>query len=199
MFNNEDLILDEDLICEEVDGGREDFSTQAKTRIESQDIVKFEICFSLEPFEDSTKIDVGLYTLKAVLSDNKVMLVYDFINRMKDYTLKKTIKNSFLKKLQNIVSENDFAKFNGKSFYTSGLPDMYGCECSIIYLSDETIYFSNNDESFLNLNQLEEVESLFRNEFKKELKNPDKYSIKETPKDETEIELEDLDIDDDDI
>ena len=67
-------------------------------------------------------------------------------------------------RLQEVVEKYDFAQYNGTSITVSGLPEMYGISIQIVYASGERINISNNQECFLPLEAMEELEMLFRQE-----------------------------------
>lgn len=78
---------------------------------------------------------------------------------------RKTIRfapdEAFMAALQGWVTTHQIAKYNGYFAHVSGLPDMYGAQLEIRYASDETIRASDNQDSFLPLKAMEDLETIF--------------------------------------
>ena len=151
----------------EEDGGvRNDSSYDAPKVIESNLIIAFQCEFSaLAISEEDTYLSGKNYQLEARLKDGAVKGNYHSYGRhgeREDGNF--AADHSFMYRLQEIVAKYDFAQYNGTSITVSGLPEMYGVSLQIVYASGERIYISNNQECFLPLAAMEELEMLFRQE-----------------------------------
>lgn len=67
----------------------------------------------------------------------------------------------FFDALQQIVSQYDFAQFNGQHYTVSGLPPDHGAKLEIRYDSGESIRASDNQSCFIPLEAMEELVELF--------------------------------------
>ena len=148
----------------EEDGGvRNDSSYDAPKVIESNLIIAFQCEFSaLALSEDDTYLSGKNYQLEARLKDGAVKGRYHSYGRYderEDAIF--AADHSFMHKVQEIVEKYDFAQYNGTSITVSGLPDQYGVCLQITYASGESIYAGNNQECFLPLEAMEELEALF--------------------------------------
>ena len=144
---------------DEIDGGvRIDESTDAPKTITSTQIVSFSCEFSTLDLLEESPLGNDVFTLEAVLSDGEVTGSYETY-----LTQKQTFEadEAFMDLLQKIVEQYDLAQYNGTNYRVSGLPDRYGAYLNILYESDEQIYASNNQDCFLPLAAMEELQSLF--------------------------------------
>ena len=151
----------------EEDGGvRNDSSYDAPKVIESNLIIAFQCEFSaLALSEDDTYLSGKNYQLEARLKDGAVKGRYHSYGRYdegEDAIF--AADHSFMHKVQEIVAKYDFAQYNGTSITVSGLPEMYGVSLQIVYASGERIDAGNNQECFLPVAAIEELEMLFRQE-----------------------------------
>ena len=69
--------------------------------------------------------------------------------------------------LYRIVSEYDFAKYNGETYTVAGLPHMYGTMINIDFASGENIYSYDNQGNFIPLDAMRELLALFERYAKK--------------------------------
>ena len=67
----------------------------------------------------------------------------------------------FFDALQQIVSQYDFAQFNGQFYTVAGLPPDHGAVLNIRYDSGESIRASDNQSCFIPLKAMEELVNLF--------------------------------------
>ena len=146
------------------DGGvRNDTSYDAPKVIESNLIISFQCEFSaLAIPEEDTYLSGKNYQLEAVLRDGAVKgryHSYGRYNEREDGNF--AADHSYMYRLQEIVAKYDFAQYNGTSITVSGLPEMYGVSLQIVYASGERIDASNNQECFLPVAAMEELEMLF--------------------------------------
>jgi len=135
---------------DDVDGGvvTRESGDDAPKVIESTEINTFECIISLLSQWDPGELKRRVYTFSAELKDEKVFCSCKWRGDGSDsFSFESDI--SFLKSLQNIVSEYDFAQYNGFYHSVSGLPNMYGDRISIVYESGEEIYASDNQSGFL--------------------------------------------------
>ena len=151
----------------EEDGGvRNDSSYDAPKVIESNLIISFQCEFSaLAISEEDTYLSGKNYQLEARLKDGAVKgnyHSYGRYNEREDGNF--AADHSFMYRLQEVIAKYDFAQYNGTSITVSGLPEMYGASLQVVYASGERIYASNNQECFLPLAAMEELEMLFRQE-----------------------------------
>ncbi|MBR5284190.1 MAG: hypothetical protein IKU27_04000 [Clostridia bacterium] len=148
----------------EVDGGvQDDSSYDAPKTIESPMIVAFNCEFSGFPMmnEDSPLANHA-YQLEARLPNGAVKGTYAVRTGYDNENLFFSADHSFMRELQQVVDTYDLAQYNGLSRRVSGLPDMYGAYLHIVYASGESIYASDNQDCFLPIAALEDLERLFR-------------------------------------
>lgn len=149
----------------EEDGGvTNNSSYDAPKVIESTFITAFQCDFSGIPLlEEDTYLSGRNYQLEAVFRDGAVKGYYRSYDRYGERTdVKFAASHYFLKDLQAIVAKHDLAQYNGMDVFVSGLPEMYGAYLRIDYASEERIYASDNQNGFLPLAAMEELETLFR-------------------------------------
>lgn len=148
----------------EEDGGvRNNTSYDAPKVIESTFITAFQCDFSGIPLlEEDSYLSGRNYQLEAVFRDGAVKGYYRSYDRYGERTdVKFAASHYFLKDLQEIVTKYDLAQYNGMDISVSGLPEMYGAYLQIDYASEERIYASDNQNCFLPVVALEELEMLF--------------------------------------
>ena len=152
----------------EEDGGvRDNSDPDAPKVIESDFIISFQCEFSaLDRMEEDTYLSGKNYRLEARLKDGAVKGHY-YPYGTHDEDILFAADHSFLYKLQEVVSEYDLAQYNGMDISVSGLPEMYGASLQIVYASGERISASDNQDCFLPLAAMEELESLFRQQLPK--------------------------------
>lgn len=149
----------------EEDGGIQDNSdADAPKSIASDFITNFQCEFSaMAMMEEDTALSGKNYRLEAVFRDGAVKGYYRSYDRFGERTdIKFAASHYFLKDLQKIVAKYDLAQYNGRNITVSGLPEMYGAYLRIGYASQEQIYASDNQDCFLPLEAMEELESFFR-------------------------------------
>ena len=136
---------------------------QAQKKTQSTQIDHFFCEFSmLAMLEEDTVLAGKIYCLEAVREAAGVCVTYHRQDRFSDrLTLSCEGKGDFMERLQAIVSCYDFARFNGSHRSVSGLPDFYGVQLRIRYASGECVSASDNQECFLPVKGLEELEQLF--------------------------------------
>ena len=66
-----------------------------------------------------------------------------------------------MSQLYRVVSEYDLAKYNGNSYFVSGLPDMYGAVIDIVFDSGESIRARDNQNNFLTSEAVSAVVTTF--------------------------------------
>lgn len=141
------------------DGYKKDTSdNDAPKSVESTKIVSFSLEFSTEAWYDESELPGGIY--KLTVSDG--MGKYEFRSRYGDgekYEI--AADDTFMQALDETVKRHDVAKHNGKRIFVSGLPDMYGENISVLYLSGEEISASDNQDGFLTRDFLYEICGLF--------------------------------------
>lgn len=147
----------------EEDGGVQDNSSyDAPKTIESTLIISFRCEFSaMDIMEEDSYLSGSTYLLEARLPDGAVKGRYSSSGKQEEDTLF-AASHSFMYKLQEVVSKYDLAQYNGTDISVSGLPEMYGASLRIVYASGERISASNNQDCFLPLAAMEELETLFR-------------------------------------
>ena len=154
----------------EEDGGVQDNSNpDAPKIIESTFIINFQCEFSaMDRTEEDTYLSGKNYRLEAALKNGAVKGNYHSYGGYdaEEDTLF-SADHSFMYKLQEVVSRYDLAQYNGTDIFVSGLPEMYGVSLQIVYASGEHICASNNQDCFLPLEAMEELETLFRQQLPK--------------------------------
>jgi len=145
------------------DGGiQKRLDQNAPKTIVSENIIHFKCEFSTVAIADEIPIEHGVYTLCAVLKDGAVRGEYKMRTRHGDgEQFLFRAGHMFLKQVQRIVKEYDFARFNGEEYSVSGLPDMYGAKIHIVYASGERIDSSDNQNNFLPIEAMAALVELF--------------------------------------
>lgn len=146
---------------------RDNSDPDAAKVIESDFIISFQCEFSaLDRMEEDTYLSGKTYRLEARLKDGAVKgHYYPCGTREEDILF--AADHSFLYKLQDVVAKYDLAQYNGMDISVSGLPEMYGASLQIVYATGERISASDNQDCFLPLAAMEELESLFRQKLPK--------------------------------
>lgn len=143
-----------------IDGGVvHNDNVDAPKTIVSKEIVSFSCEFSTLTLMEETELENDVFCLEAALSDGVVTGTCSS-REIQKQTFEADA--SFMKRLQEIAEEYDFAQYNGMQYRVSGLPDQFGAKLNILYESGEQIYASNNQDCFLTLAAMEELFSLFR-------------------------------------
>ena len=147
----------------EEDGGVKDNSDyDAPKVIQSDLIIAFQCDFSaLDRTEEDTYLSGKNYRLEARLKDGAVKGRYDLYGD-RDEDILFAADHSFMYRLQEVVSKHNLVQYNGMDIFVSGLPEMYGSKLQIVYASGERIYATNNQDCFLPLEAMEELETIFR-------------------------------------
>lgn len=153
----------------EEDGGvRNNSDLGASKVIRSTEIKTFSCYFStLALAEEHCLGSFDYYTMKATRKeDGSVEGFYypAYRHSSKDRAYTFYSDNTFLEKLQTIVSDYDLVQYNGMDLMVSALPDQYGVDLSIEYDSGETIKAYNNQENFLSFEAMRALKELFRSE-----------------------------------
>lgn len=153
----------------DVDGGvKDNTNLDAPKTITSTQIVTFECEFStLDLPKEDTILKNAVYLLEARLENGAVKGRYQYTTldgESQEHAFRKG--HQFMTALQKIISEYDLAQYNGRSVHVSGLPDQYGASLAVKYASKETIDASDNQDNFLSIAVMEELEALFRVENK---------------------------------
>ena len=150
----------------DTDGGvRKHADTNAPKTIVSEQIVAFETSFSTVASAEDTEVPSGVYTLSARLVCGAVRGEYKMRTRYGEgerFTFRQS--HVFLRKLQSVVKEHDFARYNGMYTHVSGLPDMYGAKISIVYASGERIDAYDNQDNFLPIQAMSTLIKIFFNQ-----------------------------------
>ena len=149
-----------------IDGGVKTYDSgeDSPKVIESTEIISFEFEVSLYNIvvEEESELVGRNYKLNAVLEDGAVKSKIKWRDRAgageeHDFTA----DTSFMTSLQEIVSKNNFAQYNGYLSKVSGLPDMYGAKIDINYASGENIYAYDNQSVFIPFEAIEELVELY--------------------------------------
>lgn len=139
---------DEDV---EIDGGvTQHVDTKAPKQINSNLIIGFSVEISTLADADDNEYCGCVYNLNAVLENGAVKANYKCRDRCAcvfEQSFRESVR--FMRGLYRIVSEYDFAKYNGESCFVSGLPDNYGACVDIMFASGERIYASDNQSNFI--------------------------------------------------
>lgn len=147
-----------------IDGGvRNNQRSDAPKTIVSTKIASFSCVFSTLDLVEESSLGQNVYVLQAQESEGAVWGSY-----LSGETEKQVFEtdSSFMELLQEIVARYDLAQYNGINYYVSGLPDRYGADLHISYQSEEEIYASNNQDCFLPLAAMEELQHLFFEQIK---------------------------------
>ncbi len=148
---------------DDIDGGVvKRYWSDAPKVIESTEIVSFHCEISLIAACDVDELGHRVYNLDAELKDGEVRVKYDWYERGGDSDKAEYKADAdFMARLQEIVSEYDFAGQNGYYHSVSGLPDMYGGSLHIVYASDECIDIYDNQSGILPYEAEKALVSLF--------------------------------------
>lgn len=136
---------------DEVDGGVvKRYWADMPKLIESSKIVTFHCVISLLAVCETDGLGHRVYKLDASLNDGTVLVKYNWYDRQGGSDKAEYHADAdFMMRLQEIVSEYDFAGYNGYYHTVSGLPAMYGESLDIVYDSGERIYVHDNQSGFL--------------------------------------------------
>ena len=147
-------------------GTQRTLSNSAEKTIKSNEIVNFELEFSLYSYVlDDAEIEDGFFgyfilSCKRTNDGAECRYIhrdrYD-LNDKKDFVA----GADFLVELDKIVKDEDLAIFNGYSSHTYGLPDMFGAELNVDYASGENIYTSDNQSIDIPFSALKRTKALF--------------------------------------
>ncbi len=133
-----------------IDGGTRRIDTKAPKQINSKLIISFSVEMSTFADIDLKEYSGNVYNLNAVLRNGAVIANYKCRSRYGNVFSKSFRQSvSFMRSLYQIVSEYDFAKYNGESCFVDGLPDNYGASVEIMFDSGERIYSSDNQSNFI--------------------------------------------------
>jgi len=154
-------------------GGRIDNTDpNAPKVIESTEIVEFHCEFSTLTLAEAEKLRRGVYSLEAVLEENKVAGSYSIrIPGEEGENICFTAEPSFLTALQELVEKYDFVRHNGLSVRVSGLPNLYGVRLQVEYASGEFIHAYHNQSRFLTIEEMVAMEALFYEQIATLVKN----------------------------
>ena len=148
-----------DLQTVEVDGGVvERFDKTAPKTISCTKPIHFKCTVSTLALADAEEDERGVFTLTAKLEKGVVSASYKSNSESFDFAA----PPSFMDRLQSVIAEYDFARFNGMSYVVSGLPDMYGATVSVKYESGEDIYSNNNQDCFIPLEAIKKLIAIFK-------------------------------------
>lgn len=150
----------------EEDGGVKKYNSgeDAQKTIESTEITGFVCEFSLisAVLEEESELDGKVYNLSAVREKGDVDCKIDWYDRSGNGEKHEfTTDLSFMRSLQQIVAEYNFAQHNGYSSRVSGLPNMYGAKLDITYASGENIYAYDNQDCFIPFDAMKRLVELF--------------------------------------
>lgn len=147
----------------EEDGAVRDHSDQdAPKTFGSSIVVFFECEFSAVELAEDTTLEQAVYRLEARLENGAVKASYQRLIPGGDET-KVPFREShaFMRKISQIVASHDLAQYNGHHVHVSGLPAMSGASLSVRNADRESIDASDNQDNFLPIAAMEELESLF--------------------------------------
>lgn len=150
-----------------IDGGvRIDTSYDAPKEIQSTEITFFYCEFSnLTMMNKDTFLKNRVYQLKAVLKDDKVQGSYQTYVSGEKWEESFEVETEFMNAVQKIIKNHNLVQHNGHSYLVSGLPDQFGAKLEVEYESGERIYASDNQNNFLSIAAMEEMDKLFRKQF----------------------------------
>lgn len=149
-----------DTETDEIDGGTRHYVDEgAPKTVESTQIVSFSCEFSATDLElNSSPIAGRYYTLYAAQDGGS----YEARGGGEIFGQREfTPDAEFFAALQQIVSQYDFAQYNGQFYTVAGLPPDLGAKLDIRYDSGESIRSSDNQSCFLPLEAMEELVNLF--------------------------------------
>lgn len=145
---------------DEIDGGTRHYVDEgAPKTIESTRIAAFSCEFSTTDLVLSSSPIAGrYYTLYAAQDGGS----YEARGGGDIYGQREfTPDAEFFAALQQIVSQYDFAQYNGQFYTVAGLPPDHGAKLDIRYDSGERIRASDNQSCFIPLEAMEELVKLF--------------------------------------
>lgn len=153
-----------------IDGGvvkRCDGADSPKT-VSSTEITKFKCVFSLIAHGEDISLEHGVYTLSAALENGYVNGKFECSSR-NGSSVRQEFSSSpqFMDGLYDVIAKYDFAQYNGYVHTVSGLPNMYGAQIDITFVSGESIYAHDNQSNFLPLDAMCELEALFKKQIEK--------------------------------
>ena len=164
LVENTALNMAKTSLSAEEDGGVTNNSVNdAPKTVESEDITEFYCRFVYEDIEENNILPYGTYILKSKLAEENAGCEYSFSSSDGEETFKSFVKEKeFLQKVNSIVKKYDFASLNGHYCSVSGLPDDYGFDLDINYLSGEYISASDNQDCYIPVDAMYELVELFK-------------------------------------
>ncbi|MBQ8249333.1 MAG: hypothetical protein IJY93_05555 [Clostridia bacterium] len=154
---------------DDVDGGvvKHQSGDDSPKVIESAEITEFHCEFSLLAAAEPEELENRIYKLDALYKGETVHCTYKRYGRgAPAESFEFEADAAFLESLQEIVSRHDLASHNGYVHTVSGLPDMYGALIDIRYASGESIYAHNNQDCFMTMESMGELNKLFMSQGK---------------------------------
>ncbi|MBE6708891.1 MAG: hypothetical protein E7578_06590 [Ruminococcaceae bacterium] len=147
-----------------IDGGvRRRIDKNAPKKIMSTEITDFKCTVHTASMISDDPYMTGTYIFEMERKNGKAFAKYSFRNRYdKSFKGEFVPDGNFTKELYRIVSVYDFASQNGIFYSVSGLPPGFGSEISVDFASGESISASNNQSSFISMEAVIELYSLFR-------------------------------------
>ncbi len=144
---------------DDIDGGvRKRCDCNAPKIISCTKIAVFECVFSTLSLIDDEEPERSVFTLKARVENGIVSASYK--SRNEEFAFSASL--FFMDELQSVISEYNFAQFNGITYHVSGLPDMFGATVSVEYESGERIYSANNQDCFITSEAIKKLLKLFK-------------------------------------
>ena len=138
----------------EIDGG---LSIDIKPKngcIESKNIIECEIEFMF----DYDSLDMGHYVLKSKLYKDNIKGIYEINGEQNEFEA--SIR--FYKEIQKIIDKNHLITLNGMVKNRCGLPEFFGSYMSVLYKSNECLYFKDNEDNHLGFEICMEFINLFK-------------------------------------
>ena len=126
-------------------GSTTTFAKDAPTEIKSREIVRLDCVCSFHTVASPDPKYRYIAAFAAKVNDG-ALVGYVCENRFQEEreTNLGVVSNAVFEKLIAIVDEYEFARDNGRSHTTHGLPENFGGHVSVDYASGENIYISNN-------------------------------------------------------
>ena len=151
-------------------GTDETLNTAAPKEIESGEMFLFSVNTSLNTLVvEGVKNRIMYINTYAVICDRGVFVYYEKdengIGKTRDIAI---LKDDIFPGLIQLAKECGFAKRNGRSHYTHGLPENFGGTVDIRYESGEKIHFSDNQSPLFGYETVLKLASFFEEALKGE-------------------------------
>lgn len=131
--------------------------------LQSERIIEFDCILSTVAMADESSLAGYTYKLRVKPEDGAMVGSYERTDRYGEcekYVF--AADDAFLSELHAMIVRNDlYEELNGIYEHTSGLPDMYGMDLTVLWEGGESLAAYDNSENWMSLAVMEELDALF--------------------------------------